>query len=67
MERKMLQLELLHDSTYQMHEMLVVRMHWLAVGECEIKFRLDSVGMANGACQMIIMNRTRHICIVHIN
>lgn len=58
--------EFLRDLAYQVHDMLGVRMHRLAVGEWEIRFRLDSVGMANGAWRIVVTNPTGHTCIVHI-
>jgi len=58
--------EFLRDLAYQVHDMLGVRMHRLAVGEWEIRFRLDSVGVANGAWRIVVMNPTGHTCTVHI-
>jgi acetyl-CoA carboxylase/biotin carboxylase 1 len=58
--------EFLRDLAYQVHDMLGVRMHRLAVGEWESRFRLDSVGVANEAWRIVVMNPTGHTCTVHI-
>eukprot|EP01018_Ginkgo_biloba_P038670 Gb_33780 [translate_table: standard] len=58
--------ELLEDLAYKVHDMLGARMHRLAVGEWEIRLRMDSLGAANGAWRILVTNPTGHTCTIHI-
>ncbi|KAH9295974.1 hypothetical protein KI387_039562, partial [Taxus chinensis] len=58
--------KLLQDLAYGIHDMLGVRMHRLAVGQWEIRLRLDTLGVANGAWRILVTNPTGQTCTVHI-
>ncbi|GLJ49976.1 hypothetical protein SUGI_1062920 [Cryptomeria japonica] len=58
--------KLLQDLAYGIHDLLGVRMHRLAVGQWEIRLRLDSLGVANGAWRIVVTNPTGQTCTVHI-
>uniref|UniRef100_A0A0D6R0K3 Uncharacterized protein n=1 Tax=Araucaria cunninghamii TaxID=56994 RepID=A0A0D6R0K3_ARACU len=58
--------KVLQDLAYMIHDMLGVRMHRLAVGEWEIRLRLNSLGAAKGAWRIVVTNPTGHTCTVHI-
>eukprot|EP00252_Welwitschia_mirabilis_P026842 TRINITY_DN895_c0_g2_i1.p1 TRINITY_DN895_c0_g2~~TRINITY_DN895_c0_g2_i1.p1 ORF type:complete len:1412 (+),score=328.98 TRINITY_DN895_c0_g2_i1:616-4236(+) len=58
--------DFLQNVAYQVHDILGVQMHRLAVGEWEIRLKLDLMGAASGAWRIVVSNPTGYTCTAHI-